>query len=221
MKKIFIISFIIIILFTGCLKKEKEVKVIKHEKEIKEEVVEDTYKDLNNTPIGIYKLQNNKLIRLDNINKNLVVEEDIDTFQIYFSKDKEVNLNKSFSDSYYDEYKKYNIKVGFNISFKLKNGEAISYNILTPSNTFDKWEYLMTYLYDDYANKGKSFFSHIENDQYNSSTLFTAIKLQSSYKCKDIDSKIELKVFTYDGEDDFIDNNYRGNSSFTTTINIQ
>jgi len=62
MKKIFIISFIIIILFTGCLKKEKEVKVIKHEKEIKEEVVEDTYKDLNNTPIGIYKLQNNKLI---------------------------------------------------------------------------------------------------------------------------------------------------------------
>ena len=219
MKKVLTIILIALIIITGCGKKEKEVKEIKHEKETKE-VVENTYKDMNNTPIGIYKLEGNKLIRLDNITKELKVEEDIDTFQIYFSNDKEINLNKSFSDSYYEEYNKYKVKVGFNISFKLKNGMDITYNILTPNNTFDKWEYLMTYLYDDFANKGKSFYSHIENEEYNDSTLFTAIKLQSSYKCKDIDSKINLKVFTYDDDDDLVDNNYRGNSYFVTTINI-
>ena len=220
MKKVLTIILIALIIITGCGKKEKEVKEIKHEKETKE-VVENTYKDTNNTPIGIYKLEGNKLIRLDNITKELKVEEDIDTFQIYFSNDKEINLNKSFSDSYYEEYNKYKVKVGFNISFKLKNGMDITYNILTPNNTFDKWEYLMTYLYDDFANKGKSFYSHIENEEYNDSTLFTAIKLQSSYKCKDIDSKINLKVFTYDDDDDLVDNNYRGNSYFVTTINIK
>ncbi len=220
MKKVLTIILIALIIITGCGKKEKEVKEIKHEKETKE-VVENTYKDMNNTPIGIYKLEGNKLIRLDNITKELKVEEDIDTFQIYFSNDKEINLNKSFSDSYYEEYNKYKVKVGFNISFKLKNGMDITYNILTPNNTFDKWEYLMTYLYDDFANKGKSFYSHIENEEYNDSTLFTAIKLQSSYKCKDIDSKINLKVFTYDDDDDLVDNNYRGNSYFVTTINIK
>ena len=220
MKKVLTIILIALIIITGCGKKEKEAKEIKHEKETKE-VVENTYKDMNNTPIGIYKLEGNKLIRLDNITKELKVEEDIDTFQIYFSNDKEINLNKSFSDSYYEEYNKYKVKVGFNISFKLKNGMDITYNILTPNNTFDKWEYLMTYLYDDFANKGKSFYSHIENEEYNDSTLFTAIKLQSSYKCKDIDSKINLKVFTYDDDDDLVDNNYRGNSYFVTTINIK
>ena len=220
MKKVLTIILIALIIITGCGKKEKEVKEIKHEKETKE-VVENTYKDMNNTPIGIYKLEGNKLIRLDNITKELKVEEDIDTFQIYFSNNKEINLNKSFSDSYYEEYNKYKVKVGFNISFKLKNGMDITYNILTPNNTFDKWEYLMTYLYDDFANKGKSFYSHIENEEYNDSTLFTAIKLQSSYKCKDIDSKINLKVFTYDDDNDLVDNNYRGNSYFVTTINIK
>ena len=220
MKKVLTIILIALIIITGCGKKEKEVKETKHEKETKE-VVENTYKDMNNTPIGIYKLEGNKLIRLDNITKELKVEEDIDTFQIYFSNNKEINLNKSFSDSYYEEYNKYKVKVGFNISFKLKNGMDITYNILTPNNTFDKWEYLMTYLYDDFANKGKSFYSHIENEEYNDSTLFTAIKLQSSYKCKDIDSKINLKVFTYDDDNDLVDNNYRGNSYFVTTINIK
>ena len=70
----------------------------------------------------------------------------------------------------------------------------------------------MNYLYDDYANKDKSFYSHIESKDYNSNTLFTSIKIQSAYKCKEI-KEIILTVFTYDTDDDFINNEYRGNSS--------
>ncbi len=215
MKKIIMI-IICLLLLSGCENKDDSTKIIKDKVDpIKEEEV---YKDLNDTPIGIYKLNGNKLTRLDTITKTLNVEEDIDTFQIYFSNDKEINLNKGFAESYYEEYKKYNVKVGFNIKFKLNNGESISYNILSPNDTFNEWEYLMNYLYDDYANRGNSFYSHIEKDQYNENTLFTSIKLQSSYKCKDIASKIELKVFTYDDAEDIENNDYKGNSQHILNI---
>ena len=39
----------------------------------------------------------------------------------------------------------------------------------------------MNYLYDDYANQNKSFYSHIENNKMNDNTLFTAFKMQMSY----------------------------------------
>lgn len=221
MKKNIIILFIIITFICGCSKKE-EVKEIKND-DIKEEIIEDIpkYTDLNNTPIGIYELNGNTLKRLSSINKKLNVEEDIGIFQIYPSNEDTIYLNNGFADSFYNEFNKYNnIKIGFNIKFTLNNGEKVSYNILSPSNTFDKWEYLMNYLYDDYANKNKSFYSHIEENDYNENTLFTAIKLQSSYSCGDINSKIELTVFTYDSEDDFLDNEYRGNSKYTLNICI-
>ena len=93
-------------------------------------------------------------------------------------------------------------------------------NIYSPDNTFDKWEYLMNYLYDDYANQNKSFYSHIESNKMNDNTLFTAFKMQMSYSCFDIDSKIQFRVFTYDDNDDFKDNEYRGNSIYTINICI-
>ena len=79
----------------------------------------------------------------------------------------------------------------------------------------------MTYLYDDYNNFGKSFYSHIEKEQFNENTLMTSIKIQSSYSVDQINSKISLTVFTYDSEDDFENNEYRGNSSYTMDICIE
>ena len=203
-----IILVIILLLLTGCGKDITRKENIKE----KEEVI-DTYKDLNNTPIGIYELDsNNTLTKLSTINKTLNIEEDIGIFQIYPSNENIINLNTSFGQSFYNEWSKYkNIKLGFNIKYTLKNNETTSYNILNPDQTFDHLEYLMNYLYDDYANKDKSFYSHIESKDYNSNSLFTSIKIQSAYKCKDI-KEIVLTVFTYDTDDDFINNEYRGNS---------
>ena len=227
MKKIkYLLLILSIFLITGCTNQE-EKEPIKEEpiKEYKDvEVSAPTYTDNNTTPISFYRLQGNKLIKLTELTKKLNVEEDIGIFQVYPSNEDEIVLNKSFSEAFYDEWQKYNqnnnIKIGFNIKFSLAN-ENIAYNIFSPSNTFDKWEYLMNYLYDDYANRGKGFYSHIEENEYNESTLFTALKIQSSYQCNEITSPIQVTVFTYDSDDDFENNEYRGNSKQTFTINIE
>ena len=60
MKK-FLIIFIGLIFITGCFNTKKEEPVVKKEPKKVEE--KEVYKDLNNTPIGIYKLEDNTLIR--------------------------------------------------------------------------------------------------------------------------------------------------------------
>jgi len=220
MKKISVIIFVIILL-CGCKKSELNTKKSDSSNDMVDyEKIE--YKDLNNTPIGIYNLKGNTLTKVNNIYVRPIVEGEIGTFQIYPSNEEVISLNSSFAESYHDEWIKYqNIKLGFNIKFSLINGEKISYNIYGPENTFDKWEYLMNYLYDDYANLGKGFYSHVETDQVNENTLYTAFKMQSSYSIDQINSKIEFSVFTYDSDDDFLNGEYRGNSSYKIDICLE
>ena len=215
MKKLAILLIISSILIVGC----KDTKTIDTKRKVAVDETTETYKDSNNTPIGIYSLENNNLKKLTTITKHLNVEEDIGIFQVYLSNEDNVQLTTNFGESFHNEWLKYQgIKLGFNIKYTLNNNETTSYNILSPDNTFEHWEYLMNYLYDDYANRNKSFYSHIESTDYNSETLFTAIKMQSSGKCNEIKT-IELTAFTYDSEDDFLDNEYRGNSKATLIIN--
>ena len=220
MKKILLV-LVVLLLFCGCTKKEKVKEKPKEEK--KEEVIEkDTYKDENKTPIGFYKVQGNTLTKITKVNVTPVVEQDMGVFQIYPSNEDNLTIDKGFGLAFYDEWNKYNnIKLGYNIKFSLADGRNISYNIFSPENTFDQWEYLMTYLYDDYNNFGKGFYSHIEKEQFNENTLMTSIKIQSSYSVDQINSKISLTVFTYDSEDDFENNEYRGNSSYTMDICLE
>ena len=220
MKKILLV-LVVLLLFCGCTKKEKVIEKTKEEK--KEEIIEkDTYKDENKTPIGFYKVQGNTLTKITKINVTPVVEQDMGVFQIYPSNEDNLTIDKGFGLAFYDEWNKYNnIKLGYNIKFSLADGRNISYNIFSPENTFDQWEYLMTYLYDDYNNFGKGFYSHIEKEQFNENTLMTSIKIQSSYSVDQINSKISLTVFTYDSEDDFENNEYRGNSSYTMDICLE
>ena len=215
MKKLAILLIISSILIVGC----KDTKTIDTKRKVAVDETTETYKDSNNTPIGIYSLENNNLKKLTTITKHLNVEEDIGIFQVYLSNEDNVQLTTNFGESFHNEWLKYQgIKLGFNIKYTLNNNETTSYNILSPDNTFEHWEYLMNYLYDDYANRNKSFYSHIESTDYNSETLFTAIKMQSSGKCNEIKT-IELTAFTYDSEDDFLNNEYRGNSKATLIIN--
>ena len=219
MKKIIIIFILLLVIVTGCGKKEIKKK---EKKKVEVEYIEK-YEDLNTTPISFYKIEGNGLTKLTKINKTLVTLEDIGIFQIYPSNEDKIVFNKGFAYDFYDEWTKYNsnnnIKIGYNIKFKT-NDEEISYNIFNPSNCMEKWEYLLNYLYDDYANRGKGFYSHIEENEFNENTLPTSIKLQSNDKVHDIKDKILLTVFTYDSEDDFKDGEYRGNSSSTLTICI-
>ena len=220
MKKVFIILGIIV-LCCACGKTNKK-EIIKKEKtkDIKDEVKVPEYKDLNNTPIAFYSLTGNTLTKLNNINKTSSPLDDIGIFQIYPSNEDKIVLNENFGSSFHSRWQELNpnntIKIGFNIKFNT-NDEEVSYNILSPTNTFEKWQYIMNYLYDDYANLGKGFYSHLETEDCNENTLYTAFKMQAGEIDK-ITSKIELTVFTYDSEDDFLDNNYRGNSKYTLDI---
>lgn len=220
MKKNIILLMLFVLLICGCERENKNDNIPKEEKIYPEKV--EVYKDENKTPIGIYRLDGSSLTRLDTYYFSPVVEQDIGVFQIYPSNDSIINLTNSFGQSFYNEWTKYNtnndLKIGFNIKFTKTSGEEISYNIFSPNETFNHWEQLMNYLYDDYANLGKGFYSHIENNDYNESTLFTAFKMQSSYQIDEVASSIQLTVFTYDSEDDFIDSNYRGNSYHTIKI---
>ena len=220
MKKMFIISCFFLLFLCGCEKTEPNMKVKTVTPDVSPEEVVPAYEDQNQTPIGIYSLNGNTLTKLTTIHKQLKVEEDIGVFQVYPSNEDTIYLDKGFADSYYEKWISYQpVKLGFNISFHLVSGEDVSYNILYPSDCMNRWEHLMNYLYDDYANRGKGFYSHIENDEYNENTLYTAIKIQSSYQVSEIDSAIKLTAFTYDSADDFDENGmYRGNSSYTMTI---
>jgi len=220
MKKIIMILLLIPLLFVGCTKKEIQKKEVTPTPQ-KEKVIK--YQDENTTPIGLYKLNGNTLNKLTTMKKSLAIEEIVDTFQIFPSKEDTITLNGQFGEEFNNKWQElnpnHNIKIGFNIKYKKISGEEVSYNILGPANTMDNWEYFMNYLYDDYANQGKGFYSHLEEKDYNSNTLFTTFKMQASYSSAEV-TNIKLTVFTYDTEDDFENNEYRGNSSYTINICI-
>ena len=220
MKKLITI-LILLLLITGCSKEANNIIEKRNVEPKKEEVIK--YIDENTTPIGIYKLNGNTLTKLTTINKSLSPEEVIDSFQIFPSNEDTIYLNNSFANEFYNKWQEYNpnnnIKIGFNIKIKKTSNEEVSYNILHPNQTFDQWELLMNYLYDDYINQGKGFYSHLEADEYTDTTLFTTFKMQASYSCPEI-ANIKFTVFTYDTEDDFENNEYRGNSHYTLNICI-
>ena len=229
MKKIFVL-LITLFLITGCslFKKEEPKKVDDNKsKEVEtkpDEPVVPTYVDDNSTPIGLYERNGSTLKLLSEFNSKIEVKKDIKTFQAFLSSDEEVNHSgKRYADYYYEVWndknpeKKY--KVGFNLKYTLEDGTEISQNIFGPSTTQTNYDYIEVYLYDAYKHRNDSFYSHIEENEYNDETLITSIKLTAGSKFKEIKSKITLTVFTYDQDDfDPDTNEYRGNSKYSVVI---
>lgn len=223
MKKVLYI-LLVFILLTGCGKETN--KDIKEEKEeiVEEEIIEEEeekYIDLNNTPIGLYlyNYNTNSLELVDEYRTTFVFAQDIELFQIYSSNEKEVVLTSDYANAVHDAWVSnpnyQNLKIGFNIKYTKTNGEEVNFNLF--DYKFD-CEELYFYLYDAYANRFNSWYSHIEEDDMHDDTQFTTIKVYGAV-VDNIASKVSLTVFTYDGLDDFDeDGNYRGNSSYTMTI---
>ena len=220
-KKIFLL-IVLMLLVSACTNK-KEINEVKqsdesdnHPSEMEEE---KKYIDNNNTEIGIYYSYN----LVTTYKTNLVNSKDIVVFDIYPSNEEHIE-RQNYINNLYDEYTSLdnykNLRIGFNLKYTLNTGEEISYNIFDPDSArrYDIG-HIMAWLYDDYKHRYDSWYSHIEQDEYNDGDkLFTSIKLYSS-DIENIDSKIILTVFTYDGEDDFDENgNYRGNSSYSVEI---
>ena len=231
MKKKIIYILILLLIITGCNeKKEKENKEDNTNKEIVEPTPTPTpeptptptpeYVDLNNTPIAIYK--NNK--KVVDYSGNFSVGKDLAVFKIYPSTDEYLSLNGNFAQSFHNKFNEYNtsgnLKVGFNMTYDVKDGRHFSQNILHINDTYAYEGYILQFLYDDYdLYINNKIYSHVEPDQETDSTVFSTIKLYTGGAYHDITSKIILTVFTYDSEDDFDENGeYRGNSKYSITI---
>ena len=217
MKKILII--IACIMLCACNNKKSDIKVKKTENTKKVEEVKEVYQDNNNTSVGLYKEKGNKLELVTDYSTDISSSKDIDIYQIYFSNESIVNLDNKFGMSYYNKLNSLdnpNIKVGFNIKYSLDNGEVINQTILRPSDTIQN-EYIFLYLYDDYKNRDSNFYSHIEDSDYDDTTLFTSVKIFAN-KVDNLSSNIEFTVFTYDTDDDFEEGHYRGNSKYKVNI---
>ncbi|MBQ2640094.1 MAG: hypothetical protein IJF92_05005 [Bacilli bacterium] len=215
-KKILLICLVFISLFVVGCNKNTSKKPIKKEQVIKKE----KYVDANNMKIGIYENNNGKLNLLDSFSNIFVRGTDIAVFQLFPSNDKEIVCNNKFAEMFYERISATNNKIGFNITYTLKDNSKTSHNILKPSDTMLHAEYLEIYLYDDYYHRNDNWYSHIEEKDYNDNTLYTSIKLTPGMKIDDITSNIKLTVFTYDSEDDFDSNTneYRGNSKYSIEI---
>lgn len=213
MKKILIIISLLLIL--GCTKTNEKIKEeIKEEKPIK--IEEPKYVDDNPIKVGIYK--NNKLIT--NYQTQFINGKDIGVFDIFFTNLETVDNNSTKINykKYYNEYENIkNYKTGFYITFEV-DGKKYEETILDSTKTHAMTPYLFVYLYDDVNQPDNSFYSHVEPVNETENTIFSSIKLFNTVH-GGINSNITLTVFTYKDENDFDENNhYRGNSSYTITI---
>lgn len=218
MKKIFLIISLLLIL-TGCNNTHHETATNTYiPKELVNEKGEEN-KYIDDNPIKVSLYENNKKIK--SYNTTLSNFKDIAVFNIYFT-DIDILEEKNIKDNYqlyYNQYKDIdNYKTGFYIEFEVENNK-IEKLILDPSAKHSMTPYLYVYLYDDINQTPGTYYSHLEQEDMKENTIFSSIKLFLAQEGEKITSPITLTVFTYDNEEDFTEENkYRGNSSYTITI---
>ncbi len=175
-----------------------------------------SYVDDNPITVGIYK--DYKLVH--EYNTKFKNQTDIAIFSVIFSNEETITKDKSFKNTwkkYYDKYEDISdYKIGFELSLEV-NGEKKELLILDPKVQYDLDPHLYPFLYDDIHNSGH--YSHVTTKDVKDNTIYSSIKLYLHHNTNEITSPITLKAFTYNGDDDFLDGHYRGNSSYTITIN--
>ena len=240
-KKVFFIIFLIIliiglvfILFKMKDDNKNKNNKINDDKKVEEKKKEDipVYKDENNINISIYTQTSGLLTKVIETKEKYVSKKDIKVYQIYPSLEGKVSYSGRFGalcgNKWLELDSEHKVKQGFIISYTLKDGTKINQKILDPSTTQTNYDYIEIYLYDDYIHRNDSWYSHIEEKDYNDKTYFTSIKITAGSKVSEIATPIILKAFTYDTEDDFDkDGLYRGNSfaevsicDLSTTCNV-
>ncbi len=212
MRKIIVIFFILLFL-SGCKEKKIEEKIIEEDKNIEEKEI---YIDENNIALGFYDDDWNKIEQITNL---WVFHKDIGWPWIFpINKEKlEEGKSKDLWQKYWESNSKY--KFGLEIAYSLISGEKIELTILKPSDNSKHSDYVEIYFYDGY-NATTSWFDHLEDNEINDVTVYTSIKVTSGKYIDQVISPLSLKVFTYDGLDDFDEEGkYRGKSYSTLIIN--
>lgn len=211
----------LILLLSACGINNENEEAIKEEKNDTELENKEIYVDDNPIKLSLFLYDNNYH------NKNRIEETyytdfksgvDIGSFEVLLTDDSVID-GKSFKDAWNKYYSGYenidDYKVGFNIKFMLYDGTNYNSNYLEPDN-YRYGEYFYTYLYDDIHQVDGAFYSHLESMEED--TLITSLKIYAVDGIDDVDYFV-LSVFTYDGEEDFDqEDNYRGDSIYTINI---
>lgn len=225
MKKILIICLLFFFL-TGCSNPSNKSNSIENiENEIKEdlkdkeqEIVEKIYEDYNDIKFSIYRFDGQKYAKSTDCSEIWNNNSDIAYYTIFYSQEDEIYTNyfKGYFENLRNNFNSRNAKHGFNFKFNSVDGE-ISKTILKPDDVWEIFPYIQIYLYDDLEHSGDSWYSHTEQNQVTDKTLFTTFKITMGESAK-ILSDIKVTAFTYDSQDDFKDNEYIGNSSYSFNL---
>lgn len=213
MKKLILFTSIFFIL-TGC---QNNTESTFQEINIDDNIEVDKYIDDNPIKLGLY--QGNKIIKT--YSTTLGNFKELGVFNVYFTNKEKLDSSniKHNYQKYYKEYKNIdNYKTGFYIEFETTE-KKIEQLILDPTTKHTMEPYMYVYLYDDVNQAPGTFYSHLEPEDMKENTIISSIKLFFPHYGTKITSPITLTVFTYDGKDDFTeDNKYRGTSSYTIQI---
>lgn len=218
MKKIITLITLILIL-TGCnINNEKKNNLSNATNNDEIDIPkEEIYIDNNNVKIALYQGKN----KVTSYSTTLSNFKDIGTFQAYYTDIDSLDSSniKHNYQKYYNQYENINNhKTGFYISFEAE-GKTIEHLILDPTSKHAMTPYLYVYLYDGVNQKDGVYYSHLEKEDMKENTIISSIKLFLAQEGSKISSPITFTVFTYDDMSDFTeDNKYRGNSSYTITI---
>ena len=203
------------------------------EQEIEETVVEDEpkYIDENTVPISLYIEQGNNLVKITEYSCDWSPENVLNLFYAVPSTEETIS-SYNFDTMWKEKIAEYpngdKCRIGYEVSFDFKEtndeGEEVlkkyTYTLKCPDDTYYTFPKVMTYLYDDVnLVPGKAYY-HITQDVMYDYTIASSIKLVGDVDSYKIEGPITLKAFCFDTEDDFDEEgHYRGNSSYTITIN--
>ena len=235
---IVLIISIVLTLVIQINKKKNENKIETENSETKiEEIVEEPVKeepkyiDENTVPISLYIEQGNNLVKITEYSCDWSPENVLNLFYAVPSTEETIS-SYNFDTMWKEKIAEYpngdKCRIGYEVSFDFKEtndeGEEVinkyTYTLRCPDDTYYTFPKVMTYLYDDVnLVPGKAYY-HITQDVMYDYTIASSIKLVGDVDSYKIEGPITLKAFCFDTEDDFDEEgHYRGNSSYTITIN--
>ncbi len=207
------ILLIMLLLLMGCSKQEEIIENI----ETKEQQTYPVYVDDNPIKIGIYEND------ISLVKEYKVLKRSGNEFILSFYYTNIDNLGNRYQkenwNKFYNEYSNIdNYKIGFSFSFYVGDTK-IERTILKPEEyAFNPYFYI--YIYDDINQPANTFYSHLLESDITENTIFSSMKIYLVEPSL-ITSPISFTVFTYDGLEDFDENNnYRGNSKYTINIDL-
>lgn len=192
-----------------------------------EPLVEDEEVQNNNTIVdkgivlGLYHLENGKRYLKPEYDAYWTYHKDIITLGVNYTNEEVISGDK-IGNVYLEYFNKYkddlaNYKIGYNIQFSTDEKDY-DVQILEPKDAEIIYDILEIYMYDNIKHINSSWYSHVEQSEYDEKTLLQSIKVTSGKNIDKINSAIKVTAFAY-SSDDFDNNNlYKGKLSYTVTV---